>query len=218
LINSTINPNMLYKGHIDSQVSLKEMDDDVLVTVAKAGEALAFVELRRRHSDKIGRSVYRIVRNWEDSEDVLQDSFLKAYIHLKRFEGRSSFSSWLTRIAINSALMMLRKKRYRSELSLNTGSEDYETARAFDPPDLSECPEVQYERQERAVLLERAILRLPRGRQDVVDLHTQGCSTKEIARSLGISTAAVKSRLSRAKIALHRSPALKDVYTRRLRA
>jgi RNA polymerase sigma-70 factor (ECF subfamily) len=208
---------MSREERVNSQISLREMDDDVLVVAAKAGDSVAFVELRRRHSDKIGRSVYRIVRNWEDSEDVLQDSFLKAYIHLKRFEGRSSFSSWLTRIAINSALMMLRKKRYRSELSLNSGSEDQETARTFDPPDLSECPATRFERRERAEMLERAILRLPRGRQDVVDLHTQGCSTKEIARTLGISTAAVKSRLSRAKIALHRSTALKDSYVNSLR-
>src|ERR1700692_2580728 len=78
--------------------SLKEMSDAGLVSAAKSGDAVAFVELSRRHSDKILRRTYRIVKNWQDAEDVLQDSFMKAFIHLKDFEERSSFSSWLTRI------------------------------------------------------------------------------------------------------------------------
>src|SRR5271155_4203431 len=86
--------------------SLKEMSDAGLVSAAKSGDAVAFVELSRRHSDKILRRTYRIVKNWQDAEDVLQDSFMKAFIHLKDFEERASFSSWLTRIAINTALML----------------------------------------------------------------------------------------------------------------
>ena len=75
--------------------SLKEMSDAGLVSAAKSGDAVAFVELSRRHSDKILRRTYRIVKNWQDPEYVLQDSFMKAFIHLKDFEERSSFSSWL---------------------------------------------------------------------------------------------------------------------------
>ena len=69
------------------------------------------MELRKRHAKKLLPRIYRITRCWEDAEDVLQESFLKAFLHLKNFEGRSSFSSWHTRIAINSALMTLRKRK-----------------------------------------------------------------------------------------------------------
>ena len=105
--------------------SRKELSDARLVAAAKSGDAVAFVELSTRHSDMILRRTYRIVKNWQDAEDVRQDSFMKAYIHLKDFEERSSFSSWLTRIAINSALMLLRKKRFHVEISTGSIDDDF---------------------------------------------------------------------------------------------
>ena len=87
-----------------------EMSEPLLISAAKSGDAVAFVELSKRHSNKILRRAYRIVKNWQDAEDVLQESLMRAFLHLKDFEERSSFSSWLTRIAINFALMDLRKK------------------------------------------------------------------------------------------------------------
>src|SRR5580692_11582609 len=82
-----------------------------LVAAAKNGDHQAYTELCRRHSKRTLRAVLRITRNIEDAEDTLQEALLKAYTHIGEFDGRSAFSSWLTRIAINNALMLLRKKR-----------------------------------------------------------------------------------------------------------
>jgi RNA polymerase sigma-70 factor, ECF subfamily len=93
------------------------MSDTRLVSAAKCGDAFAFFELCTRHSNKILWRAYRIVKNLQDAEDIRQESLKKAFIHLKDFEERASFSSWLTRIAINSALMRVRKKRRYTETS-----------------------------------------------------------------------------------------------------
>src|SRR6202044_3908205 len=90
---------------------------------APRGPAAAFDGLWQGYSTKGFRTTYRITRNREDAEDALQDAFLKAYVHLHDFDGRSSFLTWLTRIAINSALMILRKKRLGSEISVDALSE-----------------------------------------------------------------------------------------------
>jgi RNA polymerase sigma factor (sigma-70 family) len=113
-------------GAIISQ-GLKQMSDEWLVLTARDGSASAFAELRDRHSSKILRTTYRITRNWEDAEDALQDSFLKAFLHLNKFEGRSAFLSWVTRIAINTALMIMRKKRANKELSIDPDDNGYES-------------------------------------------------------------------------------------------
>lgn len=99
-----------------AQASLA-VQEERLVTAARAGCASAFTELCNQHSQRIYRTAFAITKNREDAEDVLQESFLKAYLALKDFEGRASFSSWLTRIAINCSLMTLRKRRTRSEVS-----------------------------------------------------------------------------------------------------
>jgi RNA polymerase sigma-70 factor, ECF subfamily len=197
--------------------SLEVMDDEQLVLAAKLGESIAFVELRRRHADKILRSTYRIVKNWEDSEDVLQESLLKAYMHLSKFEGRSSFSSWLTRIAINSALMLLRSKRNVCELSITSSFDDLDSGTTWEPQDVRETQERSYQQKEMGELLNRAVLRLPQGTQEVLDHFVQGCTNREIAQRLGISEPAVKSRLARARTALRRSPALKSTCATNLR-
>ena len=180
--------------------SLKEMSDEWLVLAAKDGNANAFVELRDRHSSKILRTTYRITRNWEDAEDALQDSFLKAFLHLKKFESRSSFSSWVTRIAINTSLMIMRKKRRNRELSIDVSDNDCESHDGWDPLDLREDPERRYGRHERAELLRRAIRRLSPALRTVVELQQeQEHSVQKLADSLGISLAAAKSRLLRAR-------------------
>ena len=83
-----------------------EISEAVLVSSAQVRRRRCFVELSERHSTRLLRTIYRITKNWQDAEDVLQDSLLKAFSHLKDFQGKSSFSTWLTRIAINSALMI----------------------------------------------------------------------------------------------------------------
>src|SRR5579862_6858373 len=89
---------------------LELRSEQQLIAAAKYGNKSAFGELCERHTKQIVRVAIRVTRNREDAEDVMQDSFLSAYVHLKKFDGRSKFVTWLTRIAINSALMKLRKK------------------------------------------------------------------------------------------------------------
>jgi RNA polymerase sigma factor (sigma-70 family) len=95
-----------------------------LLATAKSGEAAAVDTLYRAQAEKLFRTVHRITRNREDAEEAVQDSFLRAFLHLKSFDGRSTFSTWLTRIGINSALMILRKKRNSSEMSAHRAGVD----------------------------------------------------------------------------------------------
>jgi RNA polymerase sigma-70 factor (ECF subfamily) len=182
---------------------LKQMSDEWLVLAAKDGDTNAFNELRARHYTKILRTTYRITRNWEDAEDALQDSFLKAFTHLNKFEGRSSFSSWVTRIAINMSLMIMRKKRRNKELSIDPADNECEPYDSWEPRDFREDPELRYARHERAELLREAIRRLSPALRTAVQLQqAQEYSMQELADSLGISLAAAKSRLLRAKLSM----------------
>src|ERR1700757_750551 len=114
LVNTPI-PN---HNHIASGDCLSAWDDDLLVSAARAGDRSAFVELYERHSRKVLPKIYRITKNHEDAEDAFQDAVMRAFVHIKNFEGRSHFTSWLTRIATNSALMVLRKRREGTEISI----------------------------------------------------------------------------------------------------
>src|ERR1700727_1987581 len=114
--------------------------DMYLVAPAKDGDHQAYAELWRRHSKQILRTVLRITRDVADAEDTLLETFLKAYIHIGGFEGRSAFSSWLTRIAINSALMLLRKKRSQPVYSFESGS-DVDDFNLSEPVETSRSPE-----------------------------------------------------------------------------
>jgi len=180
-----------------------EMSEEALVSMAKLGDSDAFVELGKLHSNRILRTIYRITRNWHDAEDALQDAMLKAFSHLKDFQEKSSFSTWLTRIAINSALMILRKKRGCYEIpfdGVDDSGDNYERWEATSP---AENPESRLARKEREDLLRDAIIRLPLLLREVVELRqARGYSTREIAQALGISVPAVKSRLSRARVTL----------------
>jgi RNA polymerase sigma-70 factor (ECF subfamily) len=183
--------------------SLKQMSDEWLVLAARDGDANAFAELRARHSSRILRTTYRITGNWEDAEDALQDAFLKAFLHLNKFEGKSSFSTWVTRIAINMSLMIMRKKRRNRELSIDVSDNDCESHDGWDPLDLREDPERRYARHERAELLKGAIRRLRPALRAAVELQqAQDYSVQELADSLGISLAAAKSRLLRARLSM----------------
>ena len=180
-----------------------EMSDEVLVSTAKSGDAGAFIELSKRHHNRLLQAAYRVTRNWQDAEDALQDSLLKAFIHLKDFQEKSRFSTWITRIAINSALMMLRKKRVCQEIpfeGIDGSGENYEPREPRSP---AEDPETRLARKEREELLRNAIVRLPQVLREAVELRqARGYSTREIAQALGISVPAVKSRLSRARVTL----------------
>jgi RNA polymerase sigma-70 factor (ECF subfamily) len=131
--------------------------DEVLVTAAKSGNRVAFAELWERHSNKAFKIAYRITRNREDAEDVIQDAWTKAYVHLKSFDGKARFSTCLTRIAINTALMTLRQKRVRPETS--TESTDGETWHQLEIADRTKDIEQQYLRHESLEHLRRAAIR-----------------------------------------------------------
>jgi RNA polymerase sigma-70 factor (ECF subfamily) len=178
--------------------------DDVLIAAAKSGDHVAFVELWARHS-KIGFNMaYRITRNREDAEDVIQDAWLSAYVHLNTFDGRSKFSTWLTRIAINSALGILRRKRTRPETSMEIS--DGETWQHWEIVDETKNIEELYARHERVERLRTAICRLQPTLRNVVEIHqANDRSIKEIADLAGVSVAATKSRLLRARKILRRT-------------
>ena len=99
------------------------MDEEMLIEAAQAGEEWAFVELCTRNSKRVFNTIYGVTKNREDAEDALQDSMMRAFLHLKQFDGRSSFATWFTRIGINSALMILRKRRIRLETSMDATAE-----------------------------------------------------------------------------------------------
>jgi RNA polymerase sigma-70 factor, ECF subfamily len=190
---------------------LNETCEERLISAAKSGDTVAFVELSKRHSNKIRRRAYRIVKNWDDAEDVLQESLMRAFLHLKDFEERSSFSSWLTRIAINVALMSLRKKRGHIEISMEVLNDDHGIRYSWEPKDPAESPESHYSRREREDLLEGAIRRLPPTLRQVVQMKLiDGRSGEEVSQTLGISVPAAKSRLARAKTELRVSLASGD--------
>ena len=189
---------------VDMDYSPTEMSDETLAARAKSGEMDAFVELSQRHANRIFQTTYRVTRNRQDAEDALQEAFLNAFTHMKNFEGRSSFSTWLTRIAINSALMTLRKKRNCHEIPIDDGPVGNFVIR--EPQSPIGDPESHYVRGERHKLLRKAIHRLPPAHREVIQLRqAKEHSVREIAQSLGITVSAVKSRLSRAKSALRTS-------------
>jgi RNA polymerase sigma-70 factor, ECF subfamily len=183
-----------------------EMSEAVLISMAKSGDTDAFVALSKRHSTRILQTICRITKNWQDAEDALQDSLLKAFSHLKEFQGKSSFSTWLTRIAINSALMILRKKRHYYEISIDDINGIEESRSGYEWRQVksnSEDPESRLARKEREELLRNTILGLSPVLREVVELRqARDFSVQEISQTLGISVPAVKSRLARARLTL----------------
>ena len=175
--------------------------DEVLVTAAKLGNRVAFAERWERHSNKAFKIAYLITRNREDAEDVIQDAWTKAYVHLKSFDGKARFSTWLTGIAINTALMTLRRKRVRPETS--TEFTDGETWHQLEIADQTKDVEQQYLRHESLEHLRRAVCGLRPTLRHVVEIHQlNDTSVEQVAKLAGISIPATKSRLSRAKAIL----------------
>ena len=146
----------------DLEVDGQRATDALLTLAAKSGDSVAFDELARRHSTRIKRHVYRIVRNWEDAEDVLQDSLLKAFRNIEQFRSDCTFSTWLTRIAINSALMVLRRRRRRAQISdIVNATTLADSLILQELPDLSPNPEFLYAERQVQESLRGAILHLP---------------------------------------------------------
>jgi RNA polymerase sigma factor (sigma-70 family) len=173
--------------------------DALLVMSAQSGEQLAYVELCRRHREMVFRTVLRITHNPDDAEDVLQDSWMRAFAHIGTFDGRSAFSTWVTRIAINSALTMMRRRRTRRELSLDD-SVDPDNRRVIEVLEPSRNPEERCLETERLRLVRQAVKRLPSKLRTAIELsQSQDGSMSELAMLVGVSVPAMKSRLLRAR-------------------
>jgi RNA polymerase sigma-70 factor, ECF subfamily len=184
---------------------LLKAEDSALVAAAKSGSSGAFAVLVKRHQRRILRVARRVTGNREDAEDIVQQSFQKAFGHLHKFEERSSFSTWLTRIAINEAIMCLRSRRARA-VWLDALTPIKEAALTLEIPDSSASPERSYARRETERFLFFAIHQLTPGVRTAIQLcDLDEHSLKESAHMMGLSVAAVKSRVSRGRRELRKT-------------
>jgi len=186
-------------------ISTNKLSDEALVAATKRGDAQAFEELVLRHRQKVVAAAQRITNNREDAEDVAQESFHKAFRHLDTFQEKSRFSTWLTRIAMNEAFMLLRRRRGVLE-SLPENSET--GAKPILEPfvDRSPNPEESYLQRERTEFLTEAINRLgSKVRTTMLLRDMEERSVEETARILGTSVAAVKARVFQGRRKLRRT-------------
>ena len=185
---------------LPSQV-VKE-DEPKLVAAAQAGDVEAFETLVERYERKIFRLTMNITQNREDAEDAMQEAFLKAYEHLAEFQRNSRFYTWLVRIAVNQALMKLRKRR-PNQVSLDAELDTGEDTIPREVEDWGPSPEERYGRTELSDILSAAISDLDEPFRIVFQLRDiEDLSTEETAEALGLSVPAVKSRLLRARLKL----------------
>jgi len=191
----------------------QEESDSTLVTAIKNGESQAFEFLVKRHEAKTLSVAFRITRNREDAQDVVQQSFHKAFVHLDRFQEKSSFSTWLTRIVINEGLMCLRRNRSRREISLDDVKSESEELFPPEIPDRAKDPAEIYEQRENERILCEAINQLSAEFQAVVCLRLEERTVSETAEILGVGIATLKARLFRARqklrVLITRSPELR---------
>jgi RNA polymerase sigma-70 factor (ECF subfamily) len=200
LLMSTSKTNPLPVRPLPSQV-VKD-DEPILVAAAKAGDISAFETLVGRYERKIFRLAQNITQNKEDAEDVMQEAFLKAYEHLGEFQGNSRFYTWLVRIAVNQALMKLRKRR-PNQVSLDEEVDTGEELMPREVEDWGPSPEERYKQSELGGILSSTITELDPSFRIVFQLRDiEEMSTEETAEALGLSIPAVKSRLLRARLKL----------------
>lgn len=191
--------------------------EDFSLDALRSGDRAEFALLVDAYYEMIYRLAIKMVNNPQDAEDILQETFIKAYRHLKNFDGRSSLSTWLYRIATNEALMFLRRQKPDTvsvDESLDTGEGEIEPLQIID---WSSLPEEELMSAEAQVYLDKAVDKLsPSLRVVFVLRDIQGLSTRETAEVLDISETAVKTRLSRARLQLREE--LTSYYGERLRA
>ena len=185
------------------EVGVEQTDELALVEASRTGDGRAFSELVERYERKIYRLAKHITQNDEDAEDVLQESFMKAYTHLDSFQGDSKFYTWLVRIAVNEALMKLRKRKSDRTVSLDEPQDTGEDLVTREIAVWDDDPEKKYSREELAEILNEAVQSLkPSFRTVFVLRDIEELSTEDTAQALGISIPAVKSRLLRARLQL----------------
>ncbi len=178
-------------------------DESEVLTLARQGDSTAFSQLLRKYEGKIFRLAQHITQNREDAEDVLQETFLKAYEHLDQFQGNSKFYTWIVRIAVNQALMKLRKRKTDRSVSIDEGIDTGEDTVVREIAAWDENPEQQFSREELGSILDEAVQSLaPPYRTVFVLRDIDELSTEETAEALDLSVPAVKSRLLRARLQL----------------
>jgi RNA polymerase sigma-70 factor (ECF subfamily) len=183
--------------------SLAGIDEAAVVAQAREGDARAFSELVRRYEGKIFRLAQHVTQNREDAEDVLQETFMKAYEHLDQFQGNSKFYTWIVRIAVNQALMKLRRRKTDRSVSLDETIDTGEDTVVREIAAWDEDPEDRYSREELGKILDTAVQGLDPPYRSVFQLRDiDELSTEETADALGLSVPAVKSRLLRARLQL----------------
>jgi RNA polymerase sigma-70 factor, ECF subfamily len=171
-------------------------DESALIAAAKNGNAKAFEVLIARHQQRIFAVALRRTRVRQDAEDIMQQSFQKAFLHLRQFEGRSSFSTWLTGVAINETRMLHRKRGGKCEVSIDALNENAETVTPLEIPDSAPDPEAGYSQREWRRILSFAMNELPHKTRRAIQLRDlDERSTEETARIIGISVASVKARI-----------------------
>jgi RNA polymerase sigma-70 factor (ECF subfamily) len=187
-------------------VSTVAGDDLELVDASKNGDIAAFEELVKRYDRKLLRIAQHVTHNREDSQDAVQEAFLKAFQNLKQFRGDSKFSTWLIRITVNQSLMKLRKQRAIKEISLDEDFQEEGDVLPMEVTDWAPNPEQLYSASELRDILAKALgeLRLV-SRAVFVLRDIEGLSTDQAAEVLGLSPAAVKARLWRARLQLRES-------------
>lgn len=178
-------------------------EEAILVAQAREGDTSAFGELVRRYEGKIFRLAQHVTRNREDAEDVLQETFMKAYEHLDQFKGDAKFYTWIVRIAVNQALMKLRRRKTDKSVSMDEQIDTGEDTLVREIAAWGEDPEQRFSREELGGILDNAIQSLePPYRSVFVLRDIDELSTEETAEALGLSVPAVKSRLLRARLQL----------------
>jgi RNA polymerase sigma factor (sigma-70 family) len=170
-----------------------------------ASNEVNFARLSEQYRKQLFRVAHRITRTREDAEDAVQDTLLRAFVHIADFEGRSNMGTWLTSITINSALMTLRKKRASPEIAIGCNNDFGVGSLCDEIPDHAPNSETCYAQSEKKRILRTAIRRLRPKLQVAVQIQLQGRSMRETAEALGISLTAAKARLFHAKKALRRS-------------
>ena len=189
--------------HVAGSTQTVAFDELALVAQAKQGDRSAFTELVNRYARNIFRLARHITKNDQDAEDVLQETFLKAYSRLEQFHGDSKFYTWLVRIGVNESLMKIRRRKDGKFVALDQELETGEGTLVKELPADGENPEESYGREELRQALSRAIDSLADAYRTVFVLRdVDGLSTEETAQALELSVPAVKSRLLRARLQL----------------
>ena len=174
--------------------------EEQLVAAARGGDEGAFETLFNHHQRRIFVLAFRYTRVREDAEDIVQQTFQKAFVHLQKFEGKSSFSTWLTRIAINQALMLLRSRRGLREVLIDDSSGDDEATFARELADAKPDPEARFLQREKTQMLSAAMRQLRPGMRRAIELRELGeLSNRDTAAHLGVSIGAVKARVFHAR-------------------